>query len=368
MRRRALAMGAAVLAAAPILSCETMAVSASDIDDTALQEAFLLWEDELYNAFSLEGTIDALSWPVNVRDYYGQIAFLVEAIGVGGGEVSPGTFSGFSGVYTDDAGVQRHGTIYTYAHEVDSIGYAMTDPISVLALHDGVYYAKFSPTYAGSSDMPTQWRLTPNSYSSSDGTTNLGYSVTRWRYGTQQERIQAQWTLGNGSDLYAAGVGSAYSIDFSFKVSPSNIAPTWPGISVAMQGQTPILGAGITLSSLPTSADFPTVTADNVADYIAQVVNPALPEEVKPYTFDPFPTPPPTYPVQETWSNEADWPEGNLLPTIPAASYTVEIPQVMTEGVTFWWRCLGILFDGLGITAIVVGLLALGIVLYFVLR
>ena len=110
------------------------------------------------------------------------------------------------------------------------------------------------------------------------------------------------------------------------------------------------------------------MTADNVADYIAQVVNPALPEEVKPYTFDPFPTPPPTYPVQETWSNEADWPEGNLLPTIPAASYTVEIPQVMTEGVTFWWRCLGILFDGLGITAIVVGLLALGIVLYFVLR
>ena len=86
---RFLAMGAAVLAAAPILSCETMAVSASDIDDTALQEAFLLWEDELYNAFSLEGTIDALSWPVNVRDYYGQIAFLVEAIGVGGGEVSP---------------------------------------------------------------------------------------------------------------------------------------------------------------------------------------------------------------------------------------------------------------------------------------
>lgn len=118
--------------------------------------------------------------------------------------------------------------------------------------------------------------------------------------------------------------------------------------------------------------DFPSgvITSDaDALEYIKPIVDDTVENypELAPYVPD-VDAPTPTYPVQDTWAADAEWPEGNLLPTIPAASYSVDIPEIMTEGASFWWRCLGVLFDGLGITAVVIGLLALGIVLYFVLR
>ena len=156
-------------------------------------------------------------------------------------------------------------------------------------------------------------------------------------------------------------------------VDPVEFTKTSDYISSSPYGGRILLGSSATVSGLPTGSGFETITQDNALDYVADILNPYIVEnapDVEPYLYDPYATPeePSTYPVQETWAEDADWPEGNLLPTIPAASYTCRDTGDDDGGVAFWWRCLGILFDGLGITAVVVGLLALGIVLYFVLR
>lgn len=366
----ALAMGAAVLAAVPVVSCETFSAFA---DDVSILPSWEQWRS-LYDYNLTDPTVLYLYTDDVIAPYWRYYASAVMAVveGVyinGNFEITPGDFSGMSGYYLVD-GSQRFGSVY--ASGVSTVSGSMSEPsapVALVALQDGTLSLRLAPD-SGSSAVDYTIRKT---------LLTGGFTGLSIMYGRVSGRLWSNVTFeGTGIfDTYSYGATTAYDdtcyIRCNPAVEPVEFTTTTDYLAWNSSGGRVLLGRSLYFSSLPTSDAYPTITADNALDYVENVLNPYMEENAPdsaPYLYDPNATPPEpsTYPVQETWASNAEWPEGNLLPTIPAASYTVDIPEIMTEGAAFWWRCLGVLFDGLGITAVVVGLLALGIVLYFVLR
>lgn len=369
MRRRALAMGAAVCAAVPLAVSSSITAYCADV---GLGADLPSWEQfrSLYDYNLTDPTIEFLygdpivgSW---WRYYYSALYAIVEGVYINGAyEIVPGDFSGLSGYYIYN-GYRRFGALYASG------------------VHSGI---TVEPT--GGVTLCAVWSLQDGalecSLTPSDYTAIYNYTTS-----IDNNRWTLSWLRTNANNprttVFFHGTGICDDCSFwnntvynFYNISvTTGDPPTWSGHSSdyisRSANSTPLLGQAMTFPEpLPSNDTFPTITRDNALDYVANVLNPYMEEkapDITPYLYDPnaTPAPAPTYPVQETWAENADWPEGNLLPTIPAADYSVDIPEIMTEGVAFWWRCLGVLFDGLGITAVVVGLLALGIVLYFVLR
>lgn len=344
MRRNALAMGAAVLAAVPVVVSVAPITAASEYTlpgwaGDAVHTWCRWYYDEMpiivdtaeYKALSLT-SIDAFD-RTN--------ALVIAALYAGWKDAHPSDLAYmevFPGYYLDPSGIKHSGAILGRARnfrmqnpEVAQI--FVSDEVTFIIEPAGIF------EYSGGNLYSVCY--TPGGFTYNGAVYNWSRLYCSFRYG---ETIPT--------------VDTAHLLDGGY--FRTDTAPNKPLLSSGNRRSTFISG-------------FSEVTAPLSDDDFRELATPAYEELVENYPeLAPFVpdinTPPPTYPVQETWSNEADWPEGNLLPTIPAASYTVDIPEVMTEGVSFWWRCLGVLFDGLGITAVVVGLLALGIVLYFVLR
>lgn len=76
----------------------------------------------------------------------------------------------------------------------------------------------------------------------------------------------------------------------------------------------------------------------------------------------------PQWETSETIDPTATPPEGNILPTIPRGEYEYSLPESFSQSSRFWWDMTTFLFDGLGITAVIVTILAVGIVLHYLLR
>lgn len=99
---------------------------------------------------------------------------------------------------------------------------------------------------------------------------------------------------------------------------------------------------------------------DGVSNYIEVTYN----VTIDPPTADDRPQ----WETSETVDPDATPPEGNILPTIPRGDYEYTLPDSFSESSKFWWDMTTFLFDGLGITAVIVTILAVGIVLHYLLR
>lgn len=382
MRRNALAMGAAVLAAAPVVMSPFSACADFEPPlNEQLWDDFKAWETEI------DGLGSPSEWTALISSgfglYYGNIAGLVYAVySSETAAVVPGDFGGAGGIYTDSNGVQRYGSVYTYTRSYDTIGWEPVPHTAFLALADSVYSIELTPTYASSDTYPYTWTFTPGSYNNSDGSFVRSITVRRYHTGGYQERMYTSWDVGSGSDRASGNVGSGYDVTFSVKMTSAAVSPTWPGISAAIQGQTPVFGAGVSLGDLPTSEDFPTLTRDNLGDYIRDVLNPAIVEDdpaIEPYLFTPSEPYEPIYPtdfaegIPKAWTVENPrLPSYSLDLQLPTADYeTIDVATPIEQnanGIRFWWAMLGTLLDHFGLKSLVALACALGLFLLILTR
>lgn len=356
MRRRALAMGAAVLAAVPVVISPLPASAASPMTPTEWMQ--------YYNVSSADVVVGTLWTDEFFPVYYTMIMNVVQMPYINGVPIDPASYEMRAGYYLRD-GVRHRGSVTLWARRTFQNG-GNSGSMPLFAGDDCSISVTVEPVTGNTSQ---QYYIDYGVDSSSHPRLYIASALSRrdmhivatapgFEYGTFSTTLSGNYF----NNVYLGQITGGAPVEMGNNLDAVLGYGGYPS--------TRLLGQAVTMPTMPTSDLYPTITADNALDYIEDVLNPWALEQspdIEPYLLS-EPVPVPTYPVQETWASDADWPEGNLLPTIPAASYSVDIPAVMTEGAAFWWRCLGVLFDGLGITAIVVGLLALGIVLYFVLR
>lgn len=383
MRRpNALAMGAAVLAAAPVV-ISPLTVCA-DFEPPLTEQ---LWDDFVAWETDIDGLGSPAEWTALISSgfgpYFGNVAGLIYAVySSETAAVVPGDFGGAGGIYTDSNGNQRFGSVYTYTRSYDTVGYEPVPHTAFLALADSVYSIELTPTYASSDTYAYTWTFTPTTSTNSDGTFVRSVAIRRYHTGGYQERLYSSWDIGSGSDRASGSVGSGYDVSFRVKLTPAAVAPTWPGIATAIQGQTAVFGAGVSLGNLPASEDYPTLTRDNLGDYIRDVLNPAVVEnypDIEPYLFVPSEPYEPIYPtdfaegIPKAWTVENPrLPSYGLDLQLPTADFDVVDVSTPLEqhatGIRFWWSLLGEVLDRFGVKELVIFALALGLIVTILTR
>lgn len=356
MARHALTMGAAVFAAVPVVISPLTVSAASPMTP---QE----WMD-YYNVSTSDVVIGALWTDEFFPVYYTMIMNVVQLPYINGVPIEPGSLNLRAGYYYRN-GERHRGCVTLWARRIYQNG-GNSGELPLFAGDDCSISVTVEPMTGNTSqqyyiDYTVDNSSMPQLYIAS-ALSRRDMRVTVSAPGFTNSVPSYTFSGAYYNSVYLGRIAGSTPVEISSDVSGVLAFGGYPSNQ--------LLGEAVTLPAFPTADGYETITQENALDYVENVLNPWAVEQspdIEPYLLT-EPVPAPTYPVQETWNNDADWPEGNLLPTIPAASYTVDIPEIMTEGASFWWRCLGVLFDGLGITAVIVGLLALGIVLYFVLR
>ena len=371
-----LAVGAAVMAAVPSVMSGAFPVCADfepPLTDQ-LWDDFKAWENEI------DGLGSPAEWTALISSgfgpYFGNVAGLIYAVySSEAAAVVPGDFGGAGGIYTDSNGVQRFGSVYTYSRSYDTVGWEPVPHTAFLALADSVYSIELTPTYASSDTYAYTWTFTPTTYNNSDGSSLRNITIRRYHTGGYQERMYTSWDVGSGSDRASGSVGSGYDLTFSVKMTSAAVAPTWPGISTAIQGQAIVFGSGVTLGDLPISEDFPTLSRENIGDYIRDVLNPSIVEEdpsIEPYLFTPSEPYEPIYPsefaegIPKSWTVENPrLPSYSLDLQLPTADFeSVDVSPVLEEhatGIGFWWQMLTYLLDSFGVKELFIFAMVMGL-------
>lgn len=372
MRRSALAMGAAVLAAVPVVTCGNIAASAEYLPS---------WEQwrSLYDYNLIDPTVQFLYTDDVIAPYWRYYASAVMAVveGVyinGNYEITPGDFSGVSGYYLLD-GVRRFGSLYASGvHSSVTVvpGEENASICAVWSLQDGAMEVSLVP-----SDTTAIYNYTT---SISDNIWSLSYRRTN-----QTRPHTTVYFHGTGIcddvSIWNNTIATSY-----FAVLVGGDAAEWRGSSADYIGVNTmpysLLGEAVSFPSLPVNDAFPTISVDNALDYVADVLNPYMQEiapETVPYLFNPREGDP-VYPTGETvqgmpkeWTIENPaLPSYNLDLQLPTADY--EAVDVVTpinqnaSGIQFWWAMLGTLLDHFGLKSLVVLACALGLFLLVLTR
>lgn len=366
--RHALAMGAAVLAAVPVvISPLTVSATWSPPASEPVYDGYVRFrqivdalDDPLYLDERLNEYVGALTAAV-----YGAYASDVLALAP-----APDNLSCVGGYYTDGNGKECYGIMYISSRTY----HAGTPPaVPYIILEDDAYYITITP------DDPWEGDWQFQAFTSSGDAP--GYIVKRWWNGTQY-RLFGAWEVGSSSDTVSGYAGTSYDVSFGQRVSAAAVAPVWPGIATALNSSSPIFGRARSIPTLPTDTNYPTLTPDNIGGYIENVLNPAYPDvDLKYYpSGDPVePTETPIYPtdfvegIPKAWTVENPrLPSYSLDLQLPTADFdTVDVSTPLEQhatGIRFWWAMLGEVLDHFGVKELVVFALALGLIVTILTR
>lgn len=371
MRRNALAMGAAVLAAVPVVACGNIVASAEYLPS---------WEQwrSLYDYNLTDPTVRFLYTDDVIAPYWryytSAVMAVVEGVYINGNyEITPGDFSGMSGYYLVD-GTQRFGAVYASGVAATITGGfgVPSSPVALVSLQDGTLSLRLAPTY-NEPDVD----YTVNKSLLSGAFTGLGVTYRRAGGGDMRTTVIYDGTGIFG--LYAYEARTATLDTRYIRCNPSGdpveFTTTSDYISANTSGGRVLLGRSLSFAALPTSDTYPTITSNNALDYVENVLNPYMEDiapETAPYLYDPTPYEP-IYPTGETVSGmPKEWtienpalPSYNLDLQLPTADYSaVDVATPIEQnasGIRFWWVMLGTLLDHFGLKSLVVLACALGL-------
>lgn len=375
MRRDALAMGAAVLAAVPVVvSCP---VSAS-------AEYLPSWEQwrELYD-YNLTDPVVTYLYTDDViapywRYYASAVMAVVEGVYINGNyAITPSDFQGISGYYLLD-GAQRFGSIYANGIQtVTASSDVSSDLITLVSLQDGTLALTLTPESGTNVEYTVRRNILSGGFT--------GLSVMTSRHGSRLHTKVYFDGTGIFTDVWY-NITTAY--DFTVYIrcnpltAPAEFTTTGDYITTSTSSGRVLLGNALNFSSLPISDTYPTITSDNALDYISDVLNPYMVENVpdlEPYLYNPH-VGEPIFPTGDTVSGmPKEWtiknpalPSYNLDLQLPTADYsTVDVATPIEQnasGIRFWWAMFGTLLDHFGLKSLVVLACALGLFLLILTR
>ena len=138
---------------------------------------------------------------------------------------------------------------------------------------------------------------------------------------------------------------------------------------------TRLLGEAAVMPQMPTSDAFPTITAENAADYVSEMLNPWMMEQapqLEPYLLTPAEPYEPIYPTEfadgipKSWTVENPrLPSYSLDLQLPTADFeSVDVSPVLEEhatGIGFWWQMLTYLLDSFGVKELFIFAMVMGL-------
>lgn len=256
----------------------------TEIDSIPIQPAITWPEYKALYAYSAGGAAHQLLWETDAiyYQYYAALMAIMDGLYTNGAAaITPGNYSGVTGYYLRN-GVQKFGSVYyrprqTYysGGQSDTIAVFLGDDCGVIMScvptsgNVGIqYYVDFLP----SSGVPC-WYI-------GSGAARRNFTVSCVGTGYFED-IDHTFSGGYFYSAYFGSVGSSAPVEMG---SLSEVIEFGGFASKQLLGQTRALTA------LPTSEDFPTITAANAFDYIENVLNPWAVQnsaELETYLFHP---------------------------------------------------------------------------------
>lgn len=372
MRRNALAMGAAVFAAVPVVVSPLSASAASPMTPAE-------WMD-YYNVSSTDVIVGTLWTDDFFPVYYTMVMNIVQMPYINGVPIDPASYELRAGYYLRD-GVRHRGSITLWSRRTYQNG-GSSGSLPLFAGDDCSISVTVTPVTGNTSqqyyiDYTVDSSSMPRLYIASALSRRDMHIVATapgFDYGTFSTTLSGNYFnyvyLGQITGGAPVEMGNNLDAVLGYGGYPSQR----------------LLGEAAVMPSMPISDLYPTITADNALDYIEDVLNPwavVQSPDIEPYLFEPVePVEPvePIYPTGETVSGmPKEWtienpalPSYNLDLQLPTADYSaVDVSTPLEQnasGIRFWWAMLGTLLDHFGLKSLVVLACALGLFLLVLTR
>lgn len=370
MRRDALAMGAAVLAAVPVVISPLTVSAATPMTPSEWMDYYNVSSSEI--AWGDFWTSDEF-FPI----YYTMVMNVVQMPYINGVPIDPASYSMRAGYYLRD-GVRHRGSVTLWSRRTYQNG-GNSGALPLFAGDDCSISVNIEPTSGNTDQMYyIDYTVDSSSYprlyiasALSRRDMHVIVSAPGFDYGTRATTLSGNYF----NYVYLGRVTGGTPVEMGLDTDAILGFNGYPS--------TQLLGGSAVMPSMPTSDTYPTITADNALDYIRDVLNPWAVEQspdIEPYLLDPVEPVEPIYPTGEMvqgmpkeWTVENPaLPSYNLDLQLPTADYeTIDVATPIEQnatGIRFWWAMLGTLLDHFGLKSLVVLACALGLFLLILTR
>lgn len=361
--RHALAMGAAVLAAVPVVVFPLSASAASPMTPSEWMQ--------YYNVSSTDVVVGTLWTDDFFPVYYTMVMNIVQMPYINGVPIDPASYELRAGYYLRD-GVRHRGSVTLWSRRTFQNG-GGSGSMPLFVGDDCSISVAVAPVTGNTSQMYyIDYGLDSSSYprlyiasALSRRDMHVVTTAPGFEYGTFTTTLSGNYF----NYIYLGRVTSGAPVDIGNDLDAV--------LGYGGHPSTQLLGQAVIMPQMPTSDLYPTITADNALDYIEDVLNPWALEQspgVEPYLLSPAEPLEPIYPTGETVSGmPKEWTIDN--PALPSYSLDLQLPTADFEavdvstplehhatGIRFWWALLGECLDRFGVKELVIFALALGLV------